>query len=116
MLQGSSSEVEEALADKDEAFEFVTALLDDTLEQADAAVDTAKQALQRGDNPAISQVPFLQTTLVQCIKLCFESEGKTKTLFSCSCHMNKSRSLLHAASPPPALPPSPLTIFCRYTT
>ena len=56
MLQGASSEVEEALDDKDEACEYVTALLDDTLEQADAAVDAAKRALQRGENPATSKV------------------------------------------------------------
>ena len=56
LLQGANSEVEEALDDKDEAFEYVTALLDDTLEQADAAVDSAKRALQRGENPATSKV------------------------------------------------------------
>ena len=66
LLQGASSAVEEALDDKDEAFDFVTALLDDTLEQADAAVDAAKRALQRGDNPAVSQVTSDQHQCIYC--------------------------------------------------
>lgn len=60
ILQGASNEVEQALDDKDDVFEFVTALLDDTLEQADAAVDAAKHALQRGENPATSKVQSLR--------------------------------------------------------
>ncbi|KAL0022885.1 hypothetical protein WJX77_003651 [Trebouxia sp. C0004] len=55
-LPGASANLEEAFQDKDDAFECVTALLDDTLEQADAAVETAKKALKQADNAATSQV------------------------------------------------------------
>ena len=55
-MQGASIDLEEAFQDKDDAFECVTALLDDTLEQADAAVETAKKALKQGDIAATSQV------------------------------------------------------------
>lgn len=55
-LQGAGLDLQEALQDKDEAFEAVTALLDDTLEQADAALETAKKALKEADNAAISHV------------------------------------------------------------
>ncbi|KAA6429127.1 MAG: exosome component 10-like [Trebouxia sp. A1-2] len=53
---GASTDLEEAFQDKDDAFECVTALLDDTLEQADAAVETAKKALKQGDIAATGQV------------------------------------------------------------
>ncbi|KAL0022532.1 hypothetical protein WJX79_009245 [Trebouxia sp. C0005] len=55
-LPGASTDLEEAFQDKDDAFECVTALLDDTLEQADAAVETAKKALKQGDIAATGQV------------------------------------------------------------
>ena len=61
--QGASTDLEEAFRDKDDAFECVTALLDDTLEQADAAVDAAKEALQQGDIGATSQVSYQTPTL-----------------------------------------------------
>ena len=79
LLQGANSEVEEALDDKDEAFEYVTALLDDTLEQADAAVDSAKRALQRGENPATSKVstPMHVTHVLTRIRFKLESCHKS---------------------------------------
>ena len=60
-MQGASIDLEEAFQDKDDAFECVTALLDDTLEQADAAVETAKKALKQGDIGATSQVALQYT-------------------------------------------------------
>ena len=44
-LQGAGPDLPEALQDKDEAFEAVTALLDDTLEQADAYSLTLKTCI-----------------------------------------------------------------------
>lgn len=70
VMQGASNEVDEALDDKDEAFEFVTALLDDTLEQADAAVDAAKRALEQGQNPAFSQV----TSSARCMHVQWQEQ------------------------------------------
>ena len=62
MLQGAGLDLPEALQDKDEAFEAVTALLDDTLEQADAALEKAKKELLQSDNAASGhvsmQLPF----------------------------------------------------------
>ena len=59
-MQTASNDLAAALDDKDDAFESVTALLDDTLEQADIALDEAKRALQQVDaSAAASQVCML---------------------------------------------------------
>ena len=60
-MQAAGDDLQAALDDKDEAFESVTALLDDTLEQADIALDEAKRALQQGPTSAPNQA---------CIPLC----------------------------------------------
>lgn len=69
-MQGASTDLEEAFQDKDDAFECVTALLDDTLEQADAAVETAKKALKQGDIAATGQVSFQYNYCLPHTPLC----------------------------------------------
>lgn len=58
-LQTASDDLAAALDDKDDAFDSVTALLDDTLEQADIALDDAKRALQQSDAPGASSLVCL---------------------------------------------------------
>ena len=66
LLQGASPDLEEAFQDKDEAFECVTTLLDDTLEQADIALEAAKKALKHGD----CILPKTKGTLASTSQLC----------------------------------------------
>ena len=74
MLQGASPDLEEAFQDKDEAFECVTTLLDDTLEQADIALEAAKKALKHGDNASTSQVITLShVACSSCIQHCMQA-------------------------------------------
>ena len=88
--QGASTDLEEAFQDKDDAFECVTALLDDTLEQADAAVDAAKKALKQGDIEATSQVShqysrwLTHTTLSNSNMVCEKQHTVCYAVMACS--------------------------------
>ena len=66
-MQAAGDDLQAALGDKDEAFESVTALLDDTLEQADIALDEAKRALQQGPTSAPNQarISYCSTNLTR---------------------------------------------------
>lgn len=55
-FQGAGEDLAASLDDKDDAFACVTTLLDDTLEQADTALDEAKKALQHSTAGGSSQV------------------------------------------------------------
>ena len=55
-LQGAGPDLQKTLQDKDEAFESVTALLDETLDQADAAIEKAKKALKQAEGAVPSHV------------------------------------------------------------
>lgn len=79
--------MEEALTDKDDAFECVTALLDDTLDQADAAVGAAKKAAKQAELAVNIPVGQLYGMAAFRLPLCRELAGSTICLQHAICHV-----------------------------